>query len=181
MPFGVKLVHSVAGGRASLEGDVELVRKFDALPRKLARKALKAGVRAGGKIVVDRAKEFAERSKVTGLTQKSLGQKPYAWKNKEGYGTVIGAQKGFRRAQVRGRDGLKALSKKKTAALVAASPTKVKFRNPVNTLHLVELGTEHSAAKPILRPALDSTRGQVVAAIATEVRKQIEAITVTSK
>ncbi len=163
MPFGAILI-----------GSKELERKFASLPDKLRRKALRKGVTKVAQLVTKRAKQFAERSKETGLLKSSLGRKVFTWKNKQGVGAVIGARKGFKRAVVRGRSKLKKLSKKKGVEL-SARGGKVKFRNPVNYLHLVELGTAHSPAKPILRPALDATRSVVVATIGSEIRKQIEA------
>ena len=40
------------------------------------------------------------------------------------------------------------------------------FQIPSSYSHLVEYGTSHSAAKPFIRPAVDSTQGEVVGAMA---------------
>jgi hypothetical protein len=94
-----------------------------------------------GKPVVAAAKGYADRIADTGLLSKSLGcfvkinrktKVPYA---------LLTANRKVRETVTR-RDG------------------RTMIANPSKYLHLVELGTRHSAASPVLQPALDA-RGVV--------------------
>lgn len=47
---------------------------------------------------------------------------------------------------------------------------------PVKYAHLVELGTQHSAAKPFLRPAFDETKDQSIKVYADSLKPAIERV-----
>lgn len=117
-----------------------IVRSLAAINKRLARKALRKAVTVAGRVVRDDAKNrVAVR---TGLLRKSLGVRVRTYLARGVVVAVVGPRRGFRR-DVPG----------------------VGTVDPVNYAHLVEYGTNKSAAKPFLRPAWDENKERIVAAM----------------
>ena len=125
-----------------LVGVRDLSRALDRLPIELQRSAERAVLRAGAKPILKAAK--SKVVKASGLLKKSLG-------------TNVKKLKGETTARVGPRKGYSGKVKRGNREV---------FQNPSKYSHLVEYGTSHSAAKPFIRPAVDSTQGEVVGAMA---------------
>ena len=127
----------------------ELQMALEDLPKELMKSALSSVLRSGGKII-----ENAAKSKVPvrdGLLKRSIG-------------TNVKTHKGQTTARVGPRTGFKgkSLGMKTNKNGVRSE----RFSDPNRYSHLVEFGTSHSAAKPFIRPAIDSTATEVVGAMA---------------
>ena len=78
--------------------------------------------------------------------------------------TVRKTRKGQTTARVGARTGFKTTVTRNGKPVIA---------DPVKYAHLVEYGTTHSAAKPFIRPAIESTQDQVMGAMATGYDKHL--------
>ncbi len=147
MPFAIK---------AKLEGLDRALALLRELPKKLAKKTLRAGVNQATKLLLSEAKSRVPPS--TGLLRKSLGRKVKVYKG--AVVGIVGPRKGFKiQVGVRMRGPNK------------GTPV---YMDPVRYAHLVENGTSHSAAKPFLRPAFEATKGLIVTAFENIVLNAIE-------
>lgn len=122
-------------------GEKALMKRLNALSsqgkrNRIARPAIRE---ASGEI---RKKAKANAPKETGLLKKSI--KNVVRTGKTGVYAVIGPANGFKQEVV--RDGRTVMS------------------DPAKYAHLVEYGTTHSAAKPYLRPAYDTTPSEQIIA-----------------
>lgn len=124
-------------------------------------KQRKKAVTAGARIVLNAAKSFAPKR--TGLLRKSLGQKVKLYGGETAV-AIIGPRTGFRKKLVRLGSKTAIATSKKGQKLLAAGG-KEEWADPAKYAHLQELGTAHSPAHTFMRPALDTTRSQVTAAI----------------
>jgi HK97 gp10 family phage protein len=106
------------------------------LPVELQRATAAKALREGMKPVLKAARANAGKSKDSGLLQKSLGLN--VRKGKNGLTARVGPRSGFKKMVHRKGKGME-------------------LANPVKYAHLVEYGTSHSAAKPFIRPAIDSS------------------------
>jgi len=143
-----------------LHGMKQLAKTISRLPTELRRAAETTALRNGGKIILKSAKAHAKSSEDTGLLIKSLGvtvRKGKSGKERGIYTARIGPRTGFSRTI-----GVRKSGKNK------GKPIK---QDPSKYGHLVELGTSHSAAKPFIRPAVDSAGSDVVSAMAAGYEK----------
>lgn len=129
-----------------LTGFKELEKALLSLPAELAKEA-EAGALRAGMVPVRRATiANAAATKDTGLLQKSIGltvrRIRKKGQNTNRYTARVGPRSGFGQEVVR--------------------KGKKQYADPVRYAHLVELGTSHSAAKPFIRPALDSQQGEII-------------------
>ena len=149
-----------------------LVEKLAGLDRKVARKALKAGINDGTKAVLWDAKARTPRR--TGLLRKSLGRKVKSYRGGAVIVGVIGPRRGFR-------------------MVIDGKPV-----NPVKYAHLVEYGRREVvpkkkkvladkvgkviygrkvravAPRPFMRPAWESNKGRVVEFVVERLRAAIK-------
>ncbi len=126
-----------------LDGDRELIRQLDRLPASVQRRVVRPAVRAALSPMNKAAKRKAP--KVEGLLKKAIGIRVRSYPRS---GVILGT------VQVREGHG----------RLIDGKP-----RNPRFYVHLVERGTEHSAAQPFLRPAFDETKSIVMDTLRTKV------------
>lgn len=138
-----------------ITGIREIRKALEALPKELQRTTEMVALRAGAKPILNAARTNAKSSEVTGQLIKSLGinvRKGKSGKTRGIYTARIGARRGFRVLK-----GIRTKGKNKG---------KPYFQDPSKYDHLVELGTSRTAAKPFIRPAVDSTGSQVLGEIA---------------
>ena len=144
--------------RLKLDGFEDLRLTLLKLPLQLQKRAEVAVLRAGGVPIRKAAKRFAAASKDSGLLMKSIGLN--VKKVKGVYTVRVGPRKGFRQ--------------------IVTRKNKVTGKNyedaadPTNYAHLVEGGTSHSAAKPFMRPAIDSAQGEVIEAMGKGLEKHLD-------
>jgi HK97 gp10 family phage protein len=125
------------------------------LPEELKRTTETAALRDGAKPILKAAKALAKSSEDTGLLIKSLGinvRKGRSGSTRGIYTARIGARGGFGKIVGTYKSGKK-----------AGKPIR---KDPKYYAHLVELGTSHSQAKPFIRPAIESAKGQIVPGMA---------------
>lgn len=145
-----------------LDGVHHIARELARLPVEIRKTAETAALRAGGKPILDAARgncPVGDR----GLLKKSLGltvKKNRSGQLKGEYTLRVGARTGF--AEVSGTR-----TKGKNAG-------KTIRHDPAKYAHLVELGTSKSAAKPFIRPAIDSAGSQVIDAMAKGYARGLE-------
>jgi HK97 gp10 family phage protein len=143
--------------KIKLEGINQISQRLEALPQALQKAAEKAVLRAGAVPIRKAAKVHAKSSKDSGLLGKSIGLEV---KKAKGITVArIGPRKGMRQKITR--------TDKRTGRKYE------EMADPNNYSHLVEYGTSHSAAKPFIRPAIDSSKDQVVDAMAAGLDKHL--------
>ena len=131
----------------SVLGSPELTRIFRSLSRAAGAKILRPSLRKGAKLVLATARANAPRGP-TGATAANIKLKASTRR-----GTVsVRVQTGSREAM--------------------GIPKTAKYYYPA----ALELGTEDLAARPWLRPALESNRAAALAAIAAEAWHRVEAL-----
>lgn len=127
------------------------------LPVHLQRAAESAVLRAGAKPLVKAARARAPIA--TGLLKKSIG-----FRVKKVRGIIsarVGPRTGYAKEVTRmGRDG---------------RPRQV-FSDPNKYSHLVELGTSRTAAKPFIRPAMESVQTEVLQEMAEGYTRHLERV-----
>jgi HK97 gp10 family phage protein len=133
-----------------VDGLRELQRALAALPKELQRTSETTALREGMKPVLKTARAIAPKD--SGLLKKAIGLT--VRKGKNGMTSRVGARTGFRQQVTR---------KGKT---VTADPSKYS--------HLVEYGTSHSAAKPFIRPAVESNESAITEGLANGYEKGME-------
>ncbi len=140
-----------------ITGMRELNRTLERLPKELIRSSENAVLRAGAKPIEKAAK--AKVTTDTGLLKKAIGIRV---KKVNGVNSArIGPRTGFKG---------KSLGKRKDKKGVETE----RFQDPNKYSHLVEFGTSHSAAKPFIRPAIDTAQGQVVEAMGAGLEKHLD-------
>jgi len=145
--------------RIKVEGFKELRRRAEKLDARLKRKVYGQAVRAGGKIVVDAAKNQVPVR--TGTVKRSLVHRASSKPSKGLFGVKI---------VVKG--GLKASNR---VAHRRGSKGKPYFPDAVERYYrFQELGTKHHPAKPFLKPALETKAQAVLQAIKTTLASGIE-------
>lgn len=135
-----------------LKGIQDALKK---LPAELQKTTEMVALRAGAKPILAAAKSNAKSSEDSGLLMKSLGinvRKGRSGEFRHVYTARIGARKGFK----------KYLGTFATGKRAGRS----RYQDPSKYDHLVELGTSHSAAKPFIRPAVESSKSEVLTEIA---------------
>ena len=145
--------------RLNIQGLEPLKKTLRDLPETLKKSGEKAVLRAGGAPIRKAAKRYAASSKDSGLLLKSIGLNV---KTVKGVTSVrVGPRKGFE-----GKP--KQVKSRKTGKIRTVTP------NPIYYAHLVEFGTSRTAAKPFMRPAIDSTQGEVIDAMGKGLEKHLD-------
>jgi len=124
------------------KGLKELNRAIQRLPEELQKRAYRSVITTGARVIASHARKNISTER-TGLLKKSIGVKAIVSKGaNSGALAIIGPK---RRVQ---------------------GEYKGKRVIPANYSHLVEYGTSHSAAKPFIRPAIDSSGSKVMTKMA---------------
>ena len=144
-----------------ITGTNEVLKTIRALPEELMKKAERFVLREGAKPILEAAKANAGASKRTGTLLKSLGISVRKVKARGGTSQMT-ARVGARSGGKWKLKGMTTNKKGKTSTSVA---------DPSKYAHLVELGTSHSAAKPFIRPAIESGKGQALNNMAASLDK----------
>ena len=144
--------------RDGLDGTLRLLKW---LPKKLGEKVLKKAVGVASRKLSKAVKNGLPVR--TGILKKSIGAKIKQYKNTKIIVGVVGAKKGFRQ-----QIGTYKQDSGKSARYPHKKGDPV-FANPVNYLHLVELGTFRSRAFKVLENATNAMkptiRSEMIAAI----------------
>ncbi len=130
-----------------------------AIAPELHKKHTKRAVTKACKVVRLRAAANAHASRDTGALARSLDEKVIMFRDNKGAAGFVGPDRGYSEPDRKGR------RHKKTKRTV-----------PSNYAHLVELGTSHSAAKPFLRPAMDSAKENAEGIMANEMSAGLDAV-----
>jgi HK97 gp10 family phage protein len=154
------VAYAIAGTVAGLE---ELKAVLADVDRRVRKQALQKAIRAAANVVLRKAKANVRRR--SGLLARSLGVKVKTYRGDKQGGAVvavIGPRKGYRQQ----------------VGTYARGPKKgqPKYENPTQVAHLIEKGHggPHPArAYPFLRPALDTSRGEVLEAVAKAVQAEL--------
>jgi HK97 gp10 family phage protein len=133
-----------------ITGINQLRRTIDRLPAELKKRAEVPVLRAGAKPILKAAKRKVPvgDSEAPGQLKRSLGIT--VKKVKGVFSSRVGARTGF---NVRLKNGKK--------------------KDPSKYIHLVELGTRHSAPQPFIRPAIDSSKGEVLESMSDGLEKHL--------
>ena len=123
-----------------LTGDKALIKALDAIGGRVNAKVIKPAASAAMVPVNKAAKRTLRANKRTGQLWRSIGKKTVQYKRTGVTWVGVGPRTGF-----------------------DIDTEEFGRVDPVKYGHLVEFGTEHSAAQPYLRPALDSNRGRIEA------------------
>lgn len=140
----------MARSRIRIEGFRELRNRIARLERGLQRKVYGQAVRAGGKILVDAAKDKVPVK--TGAVQRSLVHRASSKPSKGLFGVKI---------TIKG--GLKASER---VAHRKGNSGRPYFPDAVERYYrFQELGTKHHPAKPFLKPAIEGKASEVLKAV----------------
>jgi len=131
-----------------MDGFKQLEKSLSKLPKALADGVERTALRQGAKPIEKKAKASVAVS--SGLLKQSIG---ISVKKSRG-----GANKGNLSARVGARTGFT-----KIIGIKDSVPIK---QNPVKYAHLVEYGTSRTAAKPFIRPAAESSHGEIMDGLA---------------
>jgi HK97 gp10 family phage protein len=141
----------------ALRGFAELESALRKLPRELQNAAETTALRAGAAPIRKAAKGHLSKSKDSGLLSKALGT------------TVKKTRMGQKTARVGPRSGFRQVVKRK-------GKSKPELADPVKYAHLVEYGTSKTAARPFIRPALESSADQALSAMAAGYNKHLSRV-----
>lgn len=148
--------------QTKIVGVDQIVKALKALPEDFQKSGERAALSGGSKPILKAAKAFAQNSKRDGLLIKSLG---ISTKKSQGQLTSrVGVRGGFKGRSL----GFKMAKRGKKKGQMTE-----RFADPKYYAHLVEFGTSHSAAKPIIRPAIIASEAQVVDAMAASLEKSV--------
>jgi HK97 gp10 family phage protein len=136
--------------QVKVSGIRELSRALERLPKELQRASETNALREGMKPVLKTARGTAPSD--TGLLKKAIGLT--VRKGKNGVTARVGARTGFKKQVTR------------KGKPVTADPSKYS--------HLVEFGTSHSAAKPFIRPAVESNTNAITDGLVKGYEKGME-------
>jgi HK97 gp10 family phage protein len=132
-----------------ITGAKDIERLLYKLPAQMQNRAESTILRQGAKPILKAAKSKAPKGP-TGLLKKSMG-------------VTVKKVKGVRSARVGPRNGFiqtKMVKRRKTGEIESQDI------NPVFYAHLVELGSSRQVAKPFIRPAIDSSKSEVLTGMA---------------
>lgn len=136
--------------RIQITGLQKVFKKLEGLNRTVRGKLIRKAIDRGTVGMLKTARQLAPVE--TRLLKKSLGRRIKLYRTSGNVVAVIGPRKGFKRkvrVPVFDKSGKRVRGK-----------TREQVRDPRHYTHLVEFGTEHSAAKPFLRPAFDRNKDQ---------------------
>lgn len=144
---------------ATIEGLDDIVRKLKLLPEKIGRNAMRRSLRKGANVIRDAARNNAKRIDDPETREQ-------IWKN---IAVASGGRK--REKQVGGvmmRVGVRG------GARYNASAGNLPGGNTTGHWRFVELGTSEMRAQPFLTPAGSEKAGAAIAAIVTDMQKQVD-------
>ena len=144
-----------------VDGIKELRRALDRLPKELQHASESNALREGMKPVLKTARGIAPVQ--DGLLKKAIGLT--VRKGKNGVTARVGARTGFKGRSL----GFKMVKRGKNKGKMTE-----RFQDPSKYSHLVEFGTSHSAAKPFIRPAVESNTSAISDGIAKGYEKGLE-------
>lgn len=149
-----------------LHGLKDITRALDQLPDKYRRAGEKSALTAGAKPI-----RAAARSKAP--VRSNSGESGENWKPgllKKSIGSKVKKVRGRYNARVGPRTGFRI-----RVGTVQSGPNAGKpiYQDPQRYSHLVEYGTAKTPAQPFIRPAVESTKGQVVDAMAEGLEKSL--------
>lgn len=131
----------------TVEGIKQTIRRLGKLPGRLDRKVMRQATGAGGREVVKEARKRVRRR--FGQLRRALGQRVKRLPDGT-FIAVVGVRKGF---------------------VIMVDGKRI---NPEKYIHLVELGTTHSAAQPFLRTSLPAAQAAAVRKFAEKAGAGIE-------
>lgn len=141
-----------------LRGDKRLIRKFSELSIKMQRSTIRKSVRAGSTPLLREARRSAPveiyEGRRVGVLKKNLYRRFKTDRRRGAYRAKIGARD--KRVQI--------------ATTQTGRPV---FRNPNKYLHLVELGTSHSAPNPFLRNARKRVQNKSIADMQSKILSDV--------
>lgn len=134
----------------NLFGASELEKVFEALPARFRDRVVATAVRAGASTLRKAARQniVSDGSVRTGMLWRSIAVKVKRYNSRGVIWAGVGADR-----------------------KIVGTDENGKRIVPANYLHLVELGTAHSRARPFLRPALDANRTKIFGDIQAAARK----------
>jgi HK97 gp10 family phage protein len=142
-----------------VEGVDDIIRQIEGLAHG-KNAAERAALRGGGVPINKAAKRMAGKAKDTGLLTKSIGLN-------------VKKVKGQLTARIGPRAGFRATVRRSRKDRFGKTFHRMEVANPLHYAHLVEFGTSHSSAQPFIRPAIEQTKDQVVAAMAASLEKHL--------
>ena len=145
------------GVEFSLTGMESLLAKLEVIPKDLKKKAGRAALRKAANVIVKKAKAGARRIDDPATGRSIADNIALRWNGKLFKRT---GDLGFRIGVVYG-------------AKLKDHPDKAK-NAPTPHWRLIEFGTEHMAAQPFMRPAVESSINDVVATFGIEYEKAID-------
>lgn len=143
-------------GSFRISGAGDILSAIDELADDFRKGGEQNVLRAAGRVIESAAKANASHSQRTGQLAKSIGLKVKKVKrgpDRGNYTVRVGARTGF--------------------ATVIMEGGKPKRTDPVRYAHFVEYGTSKIPAKPFIRPAVESTKEEVVSVMAKALEKHI--------
>lgn len=147
----------------------QTIRQLDGLKDSLKNKIMRKWMDAAGKVIRDEAKKRApvlrDRKKyphlIPGLLKKSIGVKVKTYKSGVTV-AIIGPRTDYRSVRDPGTGKVVRQTKKNATKFAAIAKGGAFIQNPTKYAHLLELGTKKMAARPFLRPAIESKRGEAI-------------------
>jgi HK97 gp10 family phage protein len=159
-----------------VDGMKELQRALAALPAELQRQSETTALREGMKPVLKTARALAPigRGPHKGLLKKSIGLT--VRKGKNGITSRVGARSGFKIeiGKQTARSNRYAKTRKGKLLVTKKGGQYTVYKDPSKYSHLVEYGTSHSAAKPFIRPAVESNESAITEGLANGYEKGME-------
>lgn len=157
--------------KARLEGVETALAALGEVARTVRNKVLRKAVNAASRLVLDAARALVPKD--TGMLRKSLGVRIQTYRGSGKVVAVIGPRTGYTRT----RSG--------TQQTALGRKIKETGRNPSKYAHLVEYGhalvrggkvAGSVPAKPFLRPAFETNKGQLAETMSRLIAQEIEKI-----
>lgn len=146
------------------------MRQLDGLKSSLKNKIVRTWMMKAGRVIKNEAKRRApvlrNRKKyphlIPGLLKKSIDVKTKTYKTGVTV-AIIGPRTDYRSVRDPASGKVVRQTKKNATRFAAIAQGGAFIQNPVKYAHFFELGTNKMAARPFLRPAGESKRGEVMA------------------
>jgi HK97 gp10 family phage protein len=136
-------VNDIHGGLVQAIGDKELIKAMGDVKANIMRRVMRPAINFGLTPITKAAKANVEVE--SGLTKKAIKKK-------------VGKRGAWGKVYIDPKIEGEYNGKK---------------RKPANTAHLLEFGTEHSEAKPFMRPAVESKRTESLARIGSKAKENL--------
>lgn len=147
--------------KGRVDGLEQLLGKLQDLDKKVRKTVLRKATTAAGQVILKRARQGAKQVAELGLLSKSLGKKVKVYSSGVAV-AIVGPRSSFRKPAVRSRG-------KWAPAPVRPSG----YADPVKYAHLVERGTYRTRAHPFIRPAIEGTTAEVLAASESVLKREL--------